>query len=128
MGRRKTVTTFGQRGGTGPNAGRKAVHFSAVAPDGTHLTHRSFQSESKMLPECGIAALLPPYNGHTWLFWTVAASVETMPEFVKQAVQVGSTVVYVPYQRVDKSLPIGRHCPAAPRFNSRRVPVPKRGA
>lgn len=35
-------TTYGQKGGTGPTAGRKARTYEAVAPDGSTLRKRSF--------------------------------------------------------------------------------------
>jgi hypothetical protein len=34
MARRGKTTTYGERGGTGPTAGRKLVYFEAIGPDG----------------------------------------------------------------------------------------------
>lgn len=40
------TTTYGQKGGEGPNRGRKATTYTATAPDGTMLTKRSYQIDA----------------------------------------------------------------------------------
>jgi hypothetical protein len=94
--RLRPLTSFvGQSGGDGPNTGKQAVTFVAEAPDGTKLRRRFFNGVAIDLTH-GIAALLPPTNGHPWSLWTVAASPETMPDYVQRALDV---VVFVPSQR-----------------------------
>jgi hypothetical protein len=44
MTRRRT--TYGQKGGQGPTAGRKAVTYRATLPDGSVATKRSFHVDS----------------------------------------------------------------------------------
>jgi len=36
------VTTYGQKGGEGPNTGKRRVNYEVVLPDGTRLTKSSF--------------------------------------------------------------------------------------
>lgn len=40
---RKKRTTYGQKGGTSANTGKKATTYVATAPDGTERRKRSFQ-------------------------------------------------------------------------------------
>lgn len=39
-------TTYGQRGGQGPNAGRTKIAYGAIAPDGTLLTANAYTTNA----------------------------------------------------------------------------------
>ncbi len=93
--RRAKSTTYGQRGGEGPNTGRKAVTYQAPLPGGRTIRKRFYKGAPEALE--AVAALLPPCNGYGWIFWTAADSREAMPDYVKRA---GDAVVFAPCQRV----------------------------
>ncbi len=78
--------TFGQKGGEGPNTGKRAVTYEATAPDGTALKARFFRHPRKRdlpLPvgAC-VAALLTPINGHPWRIWAVGQDRGDLPGYV----------------------------------------------
>ncbi len=86
---------YGQRGGDGPNTGKKAVTYVAVTPTGKVLTRRVFNNvpidtDGNPLPAC-VAALLPPVNGYDWSIWFVAPSKDQTPRWFNS----DSSVVFV---------------------------------
>jgi len=94
-------TTYGQKGGEGPNASKKAVNFTAVAPDGTKLTKRFFNGCALDVTHIGVAALLPPHNGYGWSIWAVAINEEAMPYYVKDNFYTNTAqIAFVPCQKV----------------------------
>ena len=72
------------------------IEFEATAPDGTVVRRRFF--DNKVAPpdlRDGVAALLPPVNGHDWMFWMVAPTQDAMPDFVPT-----EGMTFVPARRV----------------------------
>ncbi len=96
--RRGKTTTYGQKGGMGPNTGKTAVFFEAEAPSGKLLRKRFFRPDSEFggVWTDGVAALLPPINGYDWSIWAVHATQEGMPGYVRES----KSVVYVPCRRI----------------------------
>ena len=86
---------YGQKGGDGPNTGKKAVTYIAIAPTGKVLIRRVFNdvpvdADGQPLKVC-VAALLPPVNGHDWSIWFVAPSKVQTPHWFPN----GSDAVFV---------------------------------
>lgn len=80
--RRAKLTTYGQRGGEGPNTGKRAVTFRFVRPDGVEARTRVFKNP----PESdGFVVLYPPYNSHGWLVGQVKARREDFDELLRSA-------------------------------------------
>jgi hypothetical protein len=93
----ETLVRYGQKGGDGPNTGKKAAVYLAQTPTGKVLRRRVFNNipvddAGQPLTVC-TAALLAPHNGHDWSIWVVAASREMMPAYVKDAVFVEATLM-----------------------------------
>ena len=87
---------YGRKGGDSPIACKRALTFVAMAPNGARLTRRFFNDTVPDTLEVGVAALLPPVNGHPWSLWTVAADEQSMPDYVKNCV---ADVVFVECRR-----------------------------
>ncbi len=74
MRRSEKTTTYGQRGGDGPNTGKSAVTWTFTRPDGEIAVSRQFRDN----PEGNNAFILchPPHNGHGWMYSRAEATRE----------------------------------------------------
>lgn len=106
--RRGKNTTYGQRGGDGPNTGQKAVTFSFVRPDGETGKVRVF----KDVPdgEDALVILYPPHNSHGWMTGRVEATQSAFDRIMEHAARdrerhptySGPMPVIVPCKRISK--------------------------
>jgi hypothetical protein len=106
--RRIKTTTFGQRGGEGPNTGKKAVTFEFTRPDGVSGKTRVF----KDIPsgDDAFVVLYPPHNGHGWHTGKVEASASAFDRIMTFAQEhnekypkyAGPMPVVVPCKRISK--------------------------
>ncbi len=104
--RRTKSTSYGQRGGDSPIAGRKAVTFVTTLPDGAELRGRFF----KDVPDCaeGVAVVLPSWNGRKPLLWVVrpteadARAVSYVAAALRDRAKggTGSPILFLPCKRV----------------------------
>lgn len=112
MRRRGKTTTFGQRGGDGPNTGKKAAFFECDF-NGRTLKKRDFNAHHIPMDATVAVAVLvgAAYDAHKTArhkptpdqIWTVAATEEELPSYVKHGLAnpvVPGAVVIVSGKRV----------------------------
>ncbi|XAI95987.1 hypothetical protein [Microcystis phage Mwe-JY26] len=92
--RRTKTTTYGQRGGEGPNTGRKAVTFAFTRPDGVEGKTRVFKNPPEG-PEAFVI-LYPPHNGYDWHVGRVAESQGSFDEVLRNSNQPGNAFAAPP--------------------------------
>jgi hypothetical protein len=99
-------TSFGQRGGMGPNTGKKAATFAYTRPDGVVGRTRVFKNAPE--GEDAFVVLYPPHNGHDWLVGQVKAARGDFDDLMRDAARdrarwpqpSGPMPVVVPCRRV----------------------------
>lgn len=89
--RRGKTTTYGQRGGDGPNTGKRAATYEATLPDGTTLTKRVFKharDPRAPLPEGAcVAVILPPINSYAAGVWVIGQDEQDLPGYALHAMR-----------------------------------------
>jgi hypothetical protein len=88
--RRNRMTTYGQRGGEGPNTDKTAAVFSFIRPDGTTGTKRVFKDIPEESPVYNVL-LYPPYNGYGWHTGRVATCSSAFAEVFRSHASVAAT-------------------------------------